>query len=178
MRRDICWILVALCLNFNDFLLHLSICSLLLTCLAVNGIPTSTSLNFAQVNKFPFGSSKCSALSRLRLWLLLFLVSRACFLLLFTWRSFSRPADLDWRVISSAEPAPTILLKVNFPFDSLCGPLHSLFLLSLVITCSFGWLLFRYSTIQTLGSELLSILFLLFLQCPVESEAGDRWAPG
>ena len=78
-----------------------------------NGIPTSTFLNFAQVNKVSFGASKCSALSHLRLLLLLFFVSRMCFFLLFTWLSFSHTSDLDWHVISSAEPAQTILLKVN-----------------------------------------------------------------
>lgn len=120
---------------FNDFLSHLSICSLLLTCLAVNGIPTSTSLNFARHQGFFW----FSALSHLRLLLLLFSVSRMCFFLLFTWPSFSHPSDLDGHVISSAEPARTILLKVDFPFYSSLYP-TSFVVLAVICDYLFLWL--------------------------------------
>ena len=160
---------------FNDFLSHLSICSLLLTCLAVNGIPTSTSLNFAQVTKVSFGSQ-------------LFPTSgfcSCCFLCL-ECVSFCFSHDQVFLILQiltdmwfpqQSLPGPYYWKSIS-PFILLCIPLHSLFLLSFVIICSFGCLLFRYSTIQTMGAGLVSVLSPLSLQCPVESEAGDRWVQG
>ena len=146
-----------------------------LTCLAVNGIPTSTSLNFAQVTKVSFGSQ-------------LFPTSgfcSCCFLCL-ECVSFCFSHDQVFLILQiltdmwfpqQSLPGPYYWKSIS-PFTLLCIPLHSLFLLSFVIICSFGCLLFRYSTIQTMGAGLVSVLSPLSLQCPVESEAGDRWVQG